>query len=93
MSKINTFRRSPARRNTFRPRLVRKRTEAPPEAYEAALQLVALIEQHLSAGTRHYRTKSGELLRTLDQVINAILEDNLLLEAEDFGRQELARAA
>jgi hypothetical protein len=47
------------------------------KVYEAALKLVAQIDNDIKNGTRHYRTKSGELLFTLDEVVRAILDDNL----------------
>jgi len=81
------------RPNTFKPVLV-PRPEEQEAAYEAALELVAQIDDHLTHGTKHYRTQSGELLRTLDQVVNAILDNNLASEVEDYGHQrELAWAA
>lgn len=48
-------------------------------AYQLALLLVAIIEEDLSRETRHYRTKTGQLLTTLDQVIQAALDNNLLI--------------
>lgn len=50
--------------------------------YYAALNLVALIDETLSRGTRHYRNKAGVLLTTLDEVVHAILADDLLLLEE-----------
>ncbi len=47
--------------------------------YYAALKLVARIDEDLTRGTRHYRNKAGVLLTTLDEVVRAILEDDLLL--------------
>ena len=94
MSRTNTLKLVKTRPNTFRPTLV-PRPEEQEAAYAAAYELVQLIDQHLAAGTQHYRTQSGALLRTLDQVVNAILDNTLQIEAEDFGwqEQELARAA
>lgn len=69
--------------NTFKPVLV-PRPQEMQTRYEAAFELVQLIDQHLTTGTQHYRTKSGTLLRTLDQVVNAILADNLFIE-EEYG--------
>ena len=49
--------------------------------YLAALVLVERIDYSLSyttGGRVHYRTKSGQLLRTLDQVVRAILADDLM---------------
>lgn len=50
--------------------------------YFAALELVARIDEDLTRGIRHYRTKAGVLLTTLDEVVRAILDDNLLLSEE-----------
>ncbi|HEY85736.1 MAG TPA: hypothetical protein G4N96_11575 [Chloroflexi bacterium] len=81
------------RSNTFKPVLV-PRPEEQAAAYETALELVAQIDDHLTNGTRHYRAASGELLRTLDQVVNAILDDTLVSDVKDYGYQrELAWAA
>lgn len=46
-------------------------------AYYAALELVAYIDEALTRGTRHYRNKAGELLTTLDEVVHAILNNDL----------------
>ncbi len=48
--------------------------------YYAALELIARIDADLLHGTRHYRNKSGQLLTTLDQVVGAILKENLLTQ-------------
>lgn len=48
-------------------------------AYYAALELVANIDEALTRGTRHYRNKAGDLLTTLDEVIHAILDNDLQL--------------
>ena len=45
--------------------------------YYAALELVAQIDEALTRGTRHYRNKAGELLTTLDEVVHAILGNDL----------------
>ncbi len=50
------------------------------EAYYAALNLVARIDEDLTKGIRHYRNKAGTLLLTLDEVIRAILDNDLQLE-------------
>ena len=47
--------------------------------YYAALELVAQIDEALTRGTRHYRNKAGELLITLDEVVHAILGNDLLI--------------
>lgn len=49
------------------------------QTYKAALELVARIDEDLTRKTRHYRTKAGELLTTLDEVVRAILADDLML--------------
>ena len=62
--------------------------------YYAALELVARIDEDLTRGVRHYRNKAGLLLNTLDEVVRAILDDNLLVpeeqETEMIWTQELA---
>lgn len=65
--------------------------------YQAALKLVARIDEDLTKGIRHYRNTAGVLLTTLDEVVRAILDDDLLPEAEPqrvervwLTRQELA---
>jgi hypothetical protein len=45
--------------------------------YQAAVDLVKRIDDELARGVRHYRTKNGKLLTTLDQVVNAILNNDL----------------
>ncbi|MFQ5436199.1 MAG: hypothetical protein ACE5FD_15105 [Anaerolineae bacterium] len=93
MNRASPLKHHASRPNTFKPVLL-PRPDNQAERYEAALQLVDQIDRHLTAGTRHYRTRSGELLRTLDQVVNAILDDNLLLDAEErVWTPRLARAA
>lgn len=57
--------------------------------YAASLALVAGIDEDLTSGRRHYRNRAGRLLVTLDQVIEAIVNDDLM-EAEPV---ELAEAA
>ena len=52
-------------------------------AYYAALELVAQIDDQLTRGVRHYRNTSGKLLNTLDEVINAFLNNELLMEQEE----------
>ncbi len=83
---------SSSNRSPFQPKIVSRRSEAE-LAYEAALNLVAQIEEHLTYGTRHYRTKDGTLLHTLDQVVLAILTDNLWLHEADLDEQQDLRWA
>lgn len=62
-------------------------------AYYAAMELVTRIDQDLSRGVRHYRTKAGQLLNTLDEVVRAILNDDLMQPEEQqmiWTPQELA---
>jgi hypothetical protein len=57
-----------------------KPTTAVDEAtYRAALELVARIDEDLTRGVRHYRTRAGVLLTCLDEVVAAILSGNLLV--------------
>ncbi len=53
--------------------------------YDAALNLVQAIDRDLQKGTRHYYDGRGHLLVSLDEVIQAILHDNLVV-----GRREKA---
>lgn len=48
--------------------------------YKSACILAHEITLNLTTGRRHYRTKAGQLLPSLDSVVRAIL-DNDLLEA------------
>lgn len=53
--------------------------------YQAALKLVARIDEDLTRSIRHYRNKSGQLLTTLDEVIRAIL-----MVEEGFSQKDIA---
>lgn len=48
--------------------------------YAAALRLVQTIDRDLQRGTRHYYDTCGKLLISLDEVIQAILADNLVVD-------------
>jgi len=61
------------------------------EVFYAALELVEQIDHNLDKGLRHYRAKSGTLLTTLDQVVRAILDDNLLLEEQPLVEERWAQ--
>lgn len=50
--------------------------------YQAALKLVGRIDEELTRGIRHYRNRAGVLLTTLDEVVRAILGNELLLPEE-----------
>ncbi len=65
------------------PELVKTPSMAEREAtYQAALKLVARIDEDLTRGIRHYRNKAGILLTTLDEVVRAILDNDLLMPEE-----------
>lgn len=54
--------------------------------YLASLALVAEIDEDLKTGRRYYRTKAGTLLTALDEVVRAILADDLTIgEASRVG--------
>jgi hypothetical protein len=55
--------------------------------YAAALELVCAIDEHLQERTRHYRDTQGRLLLSLDEVVQAILTDNLIVETETDHRE------
>jgi hypothetical protein len=48
-------------------------------AYYAALELVAVIDENLRRDIFHYRNNEGKLLTSLDEVVHAIMMDDLLL--------------
>jgi len=48
--------------------------------YAAALRLVQAIDRDLQKGTRHYYDASGKLLVSLDEVVQAILNDTLVVD-------------
>lgn len=48
--------------------------------YAAALRLVQAIDHDLQKGTRHYYDASGKLLVSLDEVVQAILNDTLVVD-------------
>jgi hypothetical protein len=56
--------------------------------YAAAFKLVQAIDHNLRNGTQHYYDNQGRLLRTLDEVINAVLTDNLAPSKPDKYPQE-----
>lgn len=83
-TEVQTFDQTQRSKKTRKyPELVKSAKVSEREAtYNAALELVARIDEDLTRGIRHYRTKAGRLLTTLDEVVRAILEDNLLLAEE-----------
>lgn len=46
--------------------------------FKSACILVHLIDTSLESGRVQFRTKAGELLTTLDEVVRAIIADELL---------------
>jgi len=47
------------------------------DKYEQAYLLTEVVEEHLFNGTFNFYTKEGCLLRTLDEVMRAIHENNI----------------
>jgi hypothetical protein len=58
----------------------RSRNDDPDACYAAALSLVQAIDKDLQRGTRHYYNAAGKLLVSLDEVIQAILSDDLVID-------------
>ena len=48
--------------------------------YAAALHLVQAIDGDLQKGTRHFHNSAGKLLLSLDEVVQAILNDDLVTD-------------
>lgn len=44
-----------------------------------ALRFVERVDSDLTRGVRHYRNKAGVLLTTLDEVVRAVLDDELAI--------------
>lgn len=47
-------------------------------SYAASLLLVADIDADLTTGRHHYRNRAGGLLLALDEVVRAIIDNDLL---------------
>ena len=58
----------------------RSRSDDADACYAAALSLVQAIDRDLQRGTRHYYNAAGRLLVSLDEVIQAILCDELVID-------------
>jgi hypothetical protein len=58
----------------------RSRNDDADARYAAALSLVQAIDKDLQRGTRHYYNSAGKLLVSLDEVIEAILRDDLTVD-------------
>lgn len=83
-SQAQSFSRNHHRTSRVYPELVMAPSATEREAaYTAALKLVARIDEDLTRGVRHYRNKAGILLTTLDEVVRAILDNDLLLPGEE----------
>ncbi len=54
-----------------------KRSVAMSKEYQAIYRLVVAIDDHLARGDRHFYRRNGERLDHLDQVVRAIMEDEL----------------
>lgn len=50
--------------------------------YYPILAIIEQVDADLINRTRHYRNKAGRLLTTLDEVVRAILQSDLRVEAE-----------
>lgn len=53
-------------------------------AYNAALNLVKRIDDDLDRDTRHYRNNAGVLLTRLNEVVTAILADDLMTDTPEM---------
>lgn len=51
--------------------------------FTRALAFVDDVDAGLTRGTRHYRNRAGTLLTKLDEVVRAILADDLLTVADE----------
>jgi hypothetical protein len=47
--------------------------------YQDIYSITLIISEHLERRTRHFRIRAGELLVTLEQVVRAILANDLLI--------------
>lgn len=45
--------------------------------YQAALVFVNTVDENLTTGRRHYRSRAGVLLQTLDEIVRALLAGEL----------------
>jgi hypothetical protein len=83
---VSLTRQTATRSRNGRGRHIESRRPAPVQVddadarYDAALRLVQAIDRDLQKGTRHYYDVSGKLLVSLDEVVQAILNDNLLVD-------------
>lgn len=70
-----------AERNAFEQRLQAAMLAV---RYSYSLEIVEKIDRNLESGRQHYRNRAGDLLTTLDQVISAIINDDLAIHKEAF---------
>lgn len=52
--------------------------QAKEATYQAALELAAEIDYNLATGSGYYFNSQGEMLTTLDEVVRAVLDNNLI---------------
>ena len=64
------------------------RTQTLDVAYNLALLFVTRVDRDLKEGTGHYRNRSGHLLRTLGQVVEAALCDDLIQEGNGASMED-----
>ena len=50
------------------------------QEYRRIYRTVVRLDHDLSQGLVHYRTRQGKLIQTLDQMLRAILNDDLRVE-------------
>lgn len=53
------------------------------EVYTRALRAVEVIDADLASGRRHFRSRGGVLLRSLDEVVRAIIDNQLKGQSDD----------
>ncbi len=82
------MKRSPTTQLNGNGRNGRSRGNEADACYAAALNLVEAIDRDLQRGTRHYYSASGRLLVSLDEVIEAILNDELIIDRPAGNRRE-----
>lgn len=52
--------------------------------FQRALAYVEAVDADLTSGRRHYRNRAGVLLNSLDQVVQAILDNDLAITESTF---------
>lgn len=77
---VSDAKQSTLRSSNGRGRSLPKQMDDADARYAAALRLVQAIDRDLQKGTRHYYDASGKLLVSLDEVVQAILNDTLVVD-------------